>query len=225
MYVDETAVDTSTTADTSAEDQLSVEVDGQTYEVEENYDFDQDGHNDTAVVEIEDGYVAFADTDGDGTADVAVQLDDQGTVLGGATYDDASGEWVEQPPGEFPTSNDEHHGDHGSDSRGAHGTITVDGPNGEFNAGEARYDSDSDGDPDTAVVTDADGTVYAFTDDDGDGDADTAVVIEADGDVTVAAHTGDEQWTVVEEGQLSADGNYQPDATASGSDAEWAEAK
>ncbi len=59
MYVDETGDDTTTTTDTHGDDELTVEVDGETYEVEENYDFDQDGQNDTAVVETEDGYIVL----------------------------------------------------------------------------------------------------------------------------------------------------------------------
>ena len=66
MYVDDHGDDTSTTDTHGGEDQLTVEVDGETFEVEENYDFDGDNENDTAVVETEDGYIAFADTNHDG---------------------------------------------------------------------------------------------------------------------------------------------------------------
>jgi hypothetical protein len=245
VYVDETGQDTtSTTTESADDDQLVVEVDTETYEVEENYDFDGDGHNDTAVVETRDGYVAFADTDGDGTADVAVQFDDRGTVLGGAEYDEATGEWAEESPESLPTpkgdgaDTSDRPADEGSDrkadsdDRDTEGpdtgsdreTITVDSPDGDFSAGKPEYDSDGDGTKDTAIVTDADGTTYAFTDADGDGSADTAVVIESDGDVTVTKHTGDEEWAVVEEGHLGSDGSYERDLTTSGSDAVWAEA-
>jgi uncharacterized protein (AIM24 family) len=90
---------------------------------------------------------------------------------------------------------------------------------------DAEYDSDNDGTNDTAVVTNSDGTTYVFTDADGDGDADIALALEADGDVTVAEHTADEEWVVVEEGHLNSDGGYEQDTTTSGSDAVWAEAK
>jgi hypothetical protein len=77
------------------------------------------------------------------------------------------------------------------------------------------------------VVTDADGTTYAFTDSDGDGEADEAVIIESDGDVTVAEHTGEDEWTTTEEGHIDSSGEYVPDSSGSSSsvasDAAWAE--
>jgi hypothetical protein len=166
VYVDDTGEDTTT--ESAEDDQLVVEADAEIYEVEENYDFDGDGHNDTGTDER-----------------------------------DAEGS------------------DTGSDQE----TITVDSPDGDFSAGKPEYDSDGNGTNDTAILTGSDGTTYAFTDADGDGDADTAVAIEADGDVTVAEHTGDEEWTVVEEGHLNSDGGYERDTTTSGSDAVWAEAQ
>jgi hypothetical protein len=220
VYVDEHGDDTSTTDTPGGDDQLTVEVDGETYEVEENYDFDHDGKDDTAIVETEDGYIAFADTDQDGTADVAVEFDEDGNVVAGAEYDESSGEWQEEDVNSLPTptgggaddgsGGSSHTGgsdsDHGSDrkasdseddtntggGRGGSGgaDITVETPKGEFDAGQANYDSDNDGTNDTAIVTGEDGTTYAFTDTDGDGEADEAVVIEADGDVTVAENKG-----------------------------------
>ena len=95
-----------------------------------------------------------------------------------------------------------------------------------MDAGPATYDTDADGDNDTAVVTDADGTTYAFTDSDGDGEADSAVIIESDGDVTVAEHTGEDEWTTTEAAHISADGTYESETTSSSaasSDAVWAE--
>ncbi|HET9144310.1 DUF6802 family protein [Actinophytocola sp.] len=247
MYVDEHGDDTSTTPEAdSGNDELTVEMDGESYEVEENEDFDRDGHNDTAVVETEDGYIAFADTDGDGTADVAVEFDQDGNVVAGAEYDEASGEWVEEDVKSLPTPSGDgaDEGDSGRDRQASDtddkndretddrdsGTITVDTPNGEVTAGEAEYDTDGDGVKDTAIVTDDDGTTYAFTDTDHDGTADTAVVIEADGDVTVAENTGGDDWKVVEEGHLNPDGTYESDSRPTGgtdasSDELWADAK
>ncbi|MCT2586456.1 DUF6802 family protein [Actinophytocola gossypii] len=248
MYVDDgTTTDDDTTAtDTDAgQDELTVEIDGEDYMVEENVDLDGDGQNDTALVETETGeYMAFADTDGDGQADVAVQYDEQGNVVAGAEYDESTGEWHEESVDSLPTPT----GDGADDATGsssdtdtdtsatdvsdtstdtstdtsAGGDMQVDLPGEDVNAGPATYDTDGDGVSDTAVVTDAEGTTYAFTDVDGDGDADQAVIIEQDGDVTVAEHTGEDEWTVVEEGQISADGSYTPDST-SGADAVWAE--
>lgn len=267
MYVDEHGEDTGTTDTQGGDDQLTVEVDGESYQVEENYDFDQDGDNDTAVVETDDGYIAFADTDHDGTADVAVQLDEDGNVVAGAEYNESTDEWTEEDVDGLPTptgggadsgdsggSHDSGHQGHTSDTGSDHRTshsddsdrddsdrddsddsdrptghtgggedITVETPKGEFDAGQAEYDSDGDGTADTAIVTDDDGTTYAFTDVDGDGDADQAVVIEADGDVTVAENKGGDEWEVSETGHLNSDGSYERDS--SGSDSVWAESK
>lgn len=238
MYVDDdTATDDTTTTDTdTGQDELTVEVDGEEFTVEENFDMDGDGQNDTAVVQTEDGeYMAFADTDGDGTADVAVQYDAEGNVVAGAEYDETSGEWREENVETLPTPT----GDGADDATGtdttdvdpttdvsdtsADGSMTVDLPGQDVDAGPATYDTDGDGQNDTAVVSDADGTTYAFTDVDGDGQADQAVIIEQDGDVTVATHTGEDEWTVVEEGSIAADGTYTSDSSAGGSDAVWAE--
>ncbi|OLT45497.1 hypothetical protein BJF85_18675 [Saccharomonospora sp. CUA-673] len=57
-------------------------------------DTNEDGTNDTAIVETEDGTtIAFTDADGDGQADVAVVIDENGnqTVL----ETDGDGEWTE----------------------------------------------------------------------------------------------------------------------------------
>jgi hypothetical protein len=101
--------------------------------------------------------------------------------------------------------------------------MTVDLPGDDVSAGPATYDTDADGEPDTAVVTDADGTTYVFTDVDGDGEADEAAVVTEDGDVTIATHTGDDEWTVVDEGHLNPDGSYESDGSTDGStDEEYA---
>jgi hypothetical protein len=250
MYVDDdTATDTNdttddtTTEDSAGHDEMVVEIDGETYAAEENYDMDEDGANDTAVVETEDGYVGYEDSDGDGTADIAVEYDEDGNPVAAAEYDETSGEWeatdVEDLPepvggdgtddGSGSASDDSTDStesvDDSTETTGSSGSgenMTVDLPGEDVDAGPATYDTDGDGTKDTAVVTDADGTTYAFTDTDKDGEADQAVSIEQDGDVTVAEHTGEDEWTVVEEGEISSDGSYTPDAT-SGSDAVWAE--
>ncbi|GAA4431727.1 hypothetical protein ACFQV2_38285 [Actinokineospora soli] len=244
MYVDETGSDVDTTTDTDAgQDELTVEVGGEEYEVTENYDYDQDGENDSAVVETEDGYMSFHDTDGDGTADTMVELDAEGNVTAAAEYDETTGEWTEADPGsvEAPsgggaddagtasdsdsttetTDSTETTGtptDDADDTAGSGESMTVDTANGEMEVGPAEYDADGDGTNDTAVVTDEQGTTYAFVDSDEDGDADEAVVIEADGDVTVAQNTGDGEWTTVETGHITAEGEYQSDTA---SDAAW----
>lgn len=255
MYVDENGDDTSTTDTHGGEDQLTVEVDGESFDIAENYDFDEDGENDAAVVETEDGYIAFADTDHDGTADVAVEFDHDGNVVSGAEYDASAHEWREEDVNSLPTPSGG-----GADAGGAHDKgsdqdkdasdgpakprggddteqtghrpggsgsggedITVHTQSGEFDAGKAEFDTDGDGTDDTAVVTDKDGTTYAFTDTDGDGAADEAVVIEADGDVTVAHNTGGDEWETTQHGRIDEKGEYHPDSGSSGSDSVWAE--
>jgi hypothetical protein len=251
VYVDDdTTTDTTDTTDESTDysddsstatgdDELTVEIDGEEYVAEENVDLDQDGQNDTAVVETEDGYLAFADTDGDGTADVAVQYDEDGNPIAGAEYDETTGEWTEEDVETLPTptgdgaddadgsgtdsTDSTDYSDDSSDTSTSGESITVDMPGEDVDAGPATYDTDGDGTNDTAVVTDADGTTYAFTDTDQDGEADQAVIIESDGDVTVAEHTGEDEWTTTEEGHIDSSGEYVPDSGASSSDAVWAE--
>lgn len=249
MYVDDDTTTDDTTSDTdtdtTAQDDLTVEIDGEEYVAEENYDMDQDGDNDTAVVETEDGYLAFGDTDGDGVADVAVQYDDEGNVVAGAEYDASTGEWTAEEVETLPTPTGD--GADDADGSGADTTdttdtsgtdeyddtsttegenISVDLPGEDVDAGPATYDTNNDGVADTAVVTDADGTTYAFTDTNQDGEADQAVIIESDGDVTVAEHTGEDEWTTTEEGHINEDGSYEADTTSSSaasSDAVWSE--
>ncbi len=220
----------------SSADELTVEIGGDEYAVEENVDLDGDGANDTAVVETEDGAIAFADTDGDGVADVAVEYDENGEIVSGAEYDATTGEWREEDVENLPTPT----GDGADDSTGGTDTdtatdtgfgsdtdtdsgsgtgryeageddMTVDLPGEDVSAGPATYDTDGDGENDTAVVTDTDGTTYVFTDTDGDGDADEAAVVTEDGDVTIATHSGDDEWIVVDEGHLNPDGSYESD--------------
>jgi uncharacterized protein DUF6802 len=247
VYVDDdTTTDTTDTTDdttdtSTGDDELTVEIDGEEYTAEENYDTDQDGENDMAVVETEDGYVAFADTDHNGTADVAVEYDADGNVVAGAEYDESTGEWTEEDVESLPTPSgggaDDADGsgadstdtteastDDTADTSASGESMVVDMPGEEdIDAGPATYDTNADGVNDTSVVTDEDGTTYAFTDTDNDGEADQAVVIESDGAVTVSEETGDGEWTVTEEGQIGADGTYTPDDSAASSDAVWAE--
>jgi hypothetical protein len=225
-------------AEGASDDELTVDIGGEEYVLEENADFDGDGADDTALVETEDGgVIAFADTDGDGVADVAVEYDANGDVVTAAEYDETTGEWYEEDVEALPTptgdgaddsaddSNDDSTGtgrpdsepdtdyDSGQDSDYEAGAddMTVDLPGGDVNAGPATYDTDQDGVNDTAVVAGEDGTTYVFTDTDGDGQADEAAVVTPDGDVTIATHTGDDEWTVVDEGHLNPDGSYESD--------------
>lgn len=192
MWVDETgATDTSDAA--GATDEMTVTVEGEEYSAEVNFDIDEDGVEDTAIIEHADGSgQAFVDSDGDGEADEYIKLDAQGQVVAHAEYDEASGDWVAVEPGGTGDQADP------DAQTGAGGTITADMPDGEVEVGPATVDTNEDGVNDTAVVEDADGNTIAFTDSDGDGDADVAVIIDPNGESTVYEHTGDGEWTQVE---------------------------
>lgn len=215
MYVDDIS---DMTDPDKGSDELTVEIDGQDYTVEENVDFDGDGNNDTAVLSSDDGVmIAVADTDHDGIADVAVEYDENGNPVAGAQYDPTTGEWHAEDVDALPTPGGDGAGDSGQHDGYTAGKddMTVDMPDGpDVSAGPATYDTDGDGENDTAVVTGTDGTTYMFTDVDGDGTADQAVVVDAEGDVTIASHVGEDEWEVVEEGHLNSDGTYETDSTA-----------
>ena len=171
MYVEETGPEATDTTDDNVDasaETMTVTVEGEEYGVDTNYDVDQDGTEETALVESEDGSaIAFSDTNTDGAADLAVELDAQGNVVGAAQYDEASGDWVAVDPGA------------------------------DQSAGPATLDVNENGVTGTAVVQSEDGTVTGFTDIDGDGQADIVTTFNPDGHVSVAEHTGQDQWTEV----------------------------
>ncbi len=147
-------------------DQLTVEMDGASYVVDENVDLDGDGDPDVAVVETGDGYVALADTDGDGVADTAMALDQNGAVVAGAEYDATTGQWT------TTSASDEEWSDTGGyGSGGAQPTYDDGGPmytNDNVDVtvsqnadGSGGYISTGDG---TTVLSDGSG-VYVSTDD------------------------------------------------------------
>jgi hypothetical protein len=173
--------------------------------------------------------IAVADTDHDGVADVAVEYDEDGNPVAGAEYDPTTGEWHAEDVDNLPTPGGDGADDTADDTTDSPDSsdddgyvageddMTVDVPDGpDVNAGPAEYDTDYDGENDTAVVAGADGTTYVFTDVDGDGEADQATVFDADGNVTVAEHTGEDEWEVVEEGHVNPDGSYEADTDRSG---------
>lgn len=205
-------------AENASDDELTVEIDGEEYVVEENVDADGDGANDMAAIETEDGgMIVFADTDHDGVADVAVEYDVDGDIVTGAEYDESTGEWHEEEIEALPLPNGDGadgtptDSDSDSDYEAGEDDMTVDLPGEDVNAGPATHDTNNDGEPDTAVVAGEDGTTYVFTDVDGDGQADEAAIVTQDGDVTIATHTSEDEWTVTDEGHLNPDGTYTPD--------------
>jgi hypothetical protein len=184
---------------------LTVRVEGEEYHTEAFVDIDSDGLDDTAIVETDDGAIAFTDTDADGQADLMTRLDAGGDIVGQAHFDAASGDWVRIDPPDPSTI-----GSVGDVGEGGN-SMTADVPAGEVEVGPATHDTDGDGVDDSLVVDDADGDMTIVTDADEDGAADYITQITDDGHVTVSEHTGDGQWTIIERGHLDGDGGYHPD--------------
>jgi hypothetical protein len=204
VYIDETG---------ATDGELKVTVSDEEYTAEATYDLDQDGVEESAVVETDDGgHLAFSDTDGDGQADLMSTFDEDGELTGQAKFDEDSGEWIAVEPSD----------DHSQQTNTNAGkSIIVDVEDGaDQNVGPATEDTDGDGRADTAVVKDDDGDTWLFTDADGDGKADLATEITQDGEVTVSRHTGDDEWTEVQHGRIGEDGKYTPD-----SDEAWSQDK
>jgi hypothetical protein len=204
VYIDETG---------ATDGELKVTVSDEEYTAEATYDLDQDGVEESAVVETDDGgHLAFSDTDGDGQADLMSTFDADGELTSQAKFDEGSGEWIAVEP------SDDHSRQTNTNAGQSIVVDTEDGP--DQNVGPATEDTDGDGRADTAVVRDEEGDTWLFTDADGDGNADLATEITQDGEVTVSKHTGEDEWTEVERGRIGEDGKYTPD-----SDEAWSEEK
>lgn len=187
MWVDDTGGGADTT-DGQPEGEMAISVDGHEYAGEVNYDANHDGVDDTVRMENADGTMTgYVDTDHDGHADMYLHTDAQGNVVERATFDAATGSWVDAGGG--------HDSGGGNSDAGSHGQLTADMPNGEIAVGPATQDTDHDGTNDTAVVTDEQGNTRMFTDTDGDGKADIQVVVDQQGHSTTYHHTGPGQWT------------------------------
>jgi hypothetical protein len=188
-------------------DYVEVSSQGETYELDAQYDLDHDGVDDSAVVGHADGSsTTYTDTDGDGDADYKVTVNDEGQVTDQERHDESSDTWVGM--------NEDAHAEN-ADTAAADGEhVMVDTGHGEVDAGAARYDVDNDGVKDTAVVTDEDGDRMYLTDVDGDGEADVATEVDVDGNVVVYTESGaDGDWEVAEAGHVDAQGNLEVDYT------------
>ncbi|MEU5851646.1 DUF6802 family protein [Saccharopolyspora shandongensis] len=206
MYIEETG---------AGDGDIKVTVEGEEYTAEANYDLDGDGIDETVAVMTDDGYVAYIDDDGDGQADVMQSINSDGVVVEQARFDAETGAWTGEAPQQHPGGADPEDQQHGR-------SMVIDTPQGDMQVGPATEDTNQDGIADTAVVeTEAGGTMLV-TDVDGDGSADQVVEISQTGDVTISHHTGDGQWTVVEQGKMTGDGQYAPNqATGATDDAAW----
>lgn len=205
MYIEETG---------AGDGDIKVTVNGEDYTAEANFDLDGDGIDDTITVLTEDGQVAYIDEDHDGHADLMRTVDHEGRVTQQARYHDDTGEWTGERPGKGPAPQrpEEQH-----DRQ-----LVIDTPQGDEQVGTATEDTNSDGIADTAVVESRDGGTMMVTDVDGDGSADQVVEISTTGDVKISHHTGEGQWTVVEQGRINDEGRYAPDPNAMATDdATW----
>ncbi|MBP2475626.1 hypothetical protein JOF53_004498 [Crossiella equi] len=200
MYIEETG---------AGDGDIKVTVDGEEMTVEAVTDTNHDGIDDTAVVETDDGYLSFTDTNGDGTADVMRTLDDKGAVLSTSRFDAASGEWVTE--GGQATSGGP------QTAPGSGSGLIVHTAEGEQHIQGELTDTNGDGKGDTLVVTDAHGDTVVFADIDGDGDADVATEITGSGQVIVSEHRGNGEWVVVHDATLG-DAAAEP---ARLSDSDW----
>ncbi len=204
MYVEDTG---------AGDGDIQVTVAGEQYAAEANYDLDGNGVDETVAVMTDDGYFAYTDVDADGAADVWRTVDEHGTVVGQARYDETTGEWIAEQPNRPPAGES-------ADDPDARAMV-VDTPQGDREVGPPTEDTDNDGTPDTAIVDTGSGQMMV-TDVDGDGSADQTVEVSDTGRVTVSHHTGDGEWTVVERGRIGGDGRYTPDGEPSATgDAAW----
>lgn len=202
MYIEDTA---------GGDGDIKVTVNGEEYTSEANHDLDGDGIDDTVAVLTENGHIAYFDEDGDGEADLMQSIDQHGTVLEQARYEDGSGDWIGEPPHRQPGADED-------DDRGA-GSLVLRTPEGERHIGPPTEDTDGDGVPDTAVISTSEGTALV-TDADGDGVADQVVRISDSGSVVIDKRTAGGAWEQVERGGLGQDGGYRPTAAAT-DDASW----
>ncbi|WP_406688394.1 hypothetical protein REH65_17850 [Saccharopolyspora sp. ID03-671] len=201
VYIEETG---------TGDGDIKVTVDGEEYTAEANYDLDGDGLDETVAVMTDDGYVAYIDDNADGHADLMQTITADGQVLDQARFHADSGEWTAEAPQQHPGGADEHADD---DKQ-----MVVDTPQGDVQVGPATEDTNSDGVADTAVVQSENGNTVMLTDVDGDGAADQVVEITQTGDVTISHHTGEGEWTVVEQGRIGDNGQYAPNRAASATD-------
>ncbi|MFB9906663.1 hypothetical protein [Allokutzneria oryzae] len=200
MYIEETG---------GTDGDIKVSVDGDEYTAEATSDMNHDGIDDTAMVETDDGYLSFTDTDGDGQADVMRTLSSKGDVVGSAKFDAATGEWVSDQKG-GGRSPEERQGLYGAGSG-----MVVHAADGDHRVEGQLVDTNNDGKGDTITVTDDQGNTVIYADTDGDGDAELSTTITKDGQVIVRENTKGSDWVVVDQDKLGAVGDEGAQAASS----------
>lgn len=195
--------------------ELQIDVDGHEFTEQENYSYTGGEVMDSyALTEADGDHIVYTDEHHDGTADLVTEYDEQGDVLRQAQFE--SGHWVGTGTSDAPPASPDSGAASTGDGGGSGQQIMVDTPTGEHSAGPATVDTDHDGKPDTAVVTDANGDTIMYTDTNGDGQADVATEITPQGQVVIADHTGPHTWTEEQTGHLDGSGQYHQDGGQGG---------
>jgi hypothetical protein len=195
--------------------ELQIDVDGHEFTEQENYSYSGGEVMDSyELTEANGDHLVYTDEHHTGSADLVTEYDEQGDVLRQAHFE--SGHWVGAGSSDAPPANPDTSAASTGDGHGAGETIMVDTPAGEHSVGPATVDTNHDGNPDTAVVTDAKGDSIMYTDTTGDGQADVATEITTDGHVVIAEHTGSHTWADTQTGHLDGNGQYHQDGGAGG---------
>jgi hypothetical protein len=195
--------------------ELQIDVDGHEFTEQENYSYTGNEVMDSyELTEANGDHLVYTDDHHTGTADLVTEYDAQGDVLRQAHLD--AGHWASTGSSDAPSSGTDTNAASTGDGHGNGQTIMVDTPTGEHSIGPATVDTNHDGKPDTAVVTDANGDTIMYTDTHHDGQADVATEITPDGKVVIADHTGPHTWTEEQVGHLDQNGQYHQDSGAGG---------
>ncbi len=195
--------------------ELRIDVDGHEFTEQENYSYAGGEVMDSYELTEADGdHLVYTDEHHTGAADLVTEYDEQGNVARQAHFE--SGQWVSTGSQDAPRAGADTGAASTGDGHGSGQPITVDTTTGEHSVGPATVDTDHDGKPDTAVVTDANGDTIMYTDANGDGQADVATEITTDGKVVIADHTGPHAWTEEQAGHLDQNGQYHVDGGAGG---------
>lgn len=196
--------------------ELQIDVDGHEFTEQENYSYTGNEVMDSYELTESDGdHLVYTDDHHTGTADLVTEYDEQGDAVRQAHFE--SGHWTATGSSDAPPAGSDTSAASTGDGSGTGGVIMVDTPSGEHSVGPATVDTNHDGKPDTAVVTDAKGDTIMYTDTNGDGQADVATEIGRDGTVVIAEHTGAHTWTDEQTGHLDGSGQYHQDGGQGGS--------
>jgi hypothetical protein len=195
--------------------ELQIDVDGHEFTEQENYSYTGGEVMDSyELTEANGDHLVYTDDNHAGTADLVTEYDEQGDVLRQAHLD--AGHWTSSGSSDAPPASSDTSAASTGDGSGTGQAIVVDTSTGEHSVGPATVDTNHDGKPDTAVVTDANGDTIMYTDTNGDGQADVATEISTDGHVVIADHTGAHTWTDEQTGHLDGGGQYHQDGGAGG---------